>query len=254
MVAAPLLGFAACAGLFSVASDFSWRVLGVVAIFLGVRALWDMGSRLRALDGWEAMERDPRRPVIFLRPFREDGRVTYKHAQGKYEGGIDTASREIRRATREPNLYASLTRIGPFVAVGKPGESLATPGAARIYLSDEEWQTGVASLVRRAAAVVLQPGTTEGTRWEMALVGKIVDLRRLLLLVPNRSTRPLGFIQVYGLAAQIAPLPPLEQCPPCDAFMFPDAQNFIPLVFGGRPELVLQPFVQQILQLNETRA
>ncbi len=79
----------------------------------------------------------------------------------------------------------------------------------------------VESLVRRAAAVVLQPEVSPGTLWELTIIGALVDRKRLLLLVPNPVVRPLGFARVRMLIeeTQQVALPPPGECPPCDAFM-----------------------------------
>ena len=44
------------------------------------------------------------------------------------------------------------------VAIGKPGEDLPTPGAARIYVSDEEWKEEVKRRMRAARLVVIRAG------------------------------------------------------------------------------------------------
>ena len=146
------------------------------------------------------MRADPRSPVIYLRPFQEDDRRTYDAPVGRRQGGETVPAATGAPATRERAIARQLGQIGPFVAVGKPGDSLAPLGAARIYVADAEWQSVVASLVNRAAAIILQPEATPGTLWELLLVGHAADLRRVLLLVPNPALRPLGFARIRELA------------------------------------------------------
>jgi hypothetical protein len=241
--------------LVSFISDWRWWLIGGLGIFAGARWLVDYGRRLRAPDGWELMRRDPRPPVVFLRPFQEDSRWTYDNPIGKREGGDITPSAGRKRATREPKVARELSRIGPFVAVGRPGEKLSPLGAARIYVSDEQWQETVLSLVGRAAAVVLQPEVSPGTLWELHVIGRMVDTRRLLLLVPNPGVRPLGFARVRMLIEETlqVTLPPPGQCPPCDAFMFDPSGQPVPVVLQRRANLALQPFATQVLQLGITR-
>ena len=42
--------------------------------------------------------------------------------------------------TPEQELADILEHVGPVVAVGKPGEPLPELGAARLYVSHDEWQ------------------------------------------------------------------------------------------------------------------
>ncbi len=92
--------------------------------------------------------------------------------------------------------------LGPFVAIGKPGEALAHEGgAARLYVADEDWKQVVEFLVHRASAVVLQPEPTEGTLWETMLAAGALNHGRILFIVPNPHLRPLGFPHVKQMIA-----------------------------------------------------
>jgi hypothetical protein len=140
------------------------------------------------------------------------------------------------------------------VAVGQPGEPLATLGAARVYLADHEWKGTVESMVHRAGAVVLQPEFSSGTLWEVELVIRAVDLRRLLLVVPNPAVRPLRFTRVRQLIAERfgVTLPPIDTCPPCDAFYFDATKRPIPLRLDGNASQAAKPFVDHLLALGES--
>src|SRR5436305_1611609 len=37
-------------------------------------------------------------------------------------------------------------KVGPVIAIGRPGEELAEPGAARMYVGDDDWQVMVTDL------------------------------------------------------------------------------------------------------------
>ena len=37
-------------------------------------------------------------------------------------------------------MVAHLGGVGPVLAIGRPGEKLAHLGAARLYVSDDDWQ------------------------------------------------------------------------------------------------------------------
>ncbi len=230
--------------------DFRLWILALGFAVMAIAKVIDIGRRVQEPDGWDLMRRDPRPPVIYLRSFVEDRRVTSKEPLGRREGGAAVTSVRTKPASREPRLAHAFQSIGPFVAVGAPGERLAPIGAARIYLSDDTWQTTVATLVERAAVVVLQPEVTPGTWWELHLVIDTVDLRRVLLLVPNPALRPLGYERVHSLTSQVLPVPLPEHPAACDAFMFDDERRPQPLTFGRTPARALQPFVAQVRRVT----
>ncbi len=65
-----------------------------------------------------------------------------------------------------------LNAYGPVVAVGRPGRSLASLGAAREHLPDSTWQEQVAARMGDAGIIAVATGETDGLAWEL---GKIVD-------------------------------------------------------------------------------
>jgi TM2 domain-containing membrane protein YozV len=60
-----------------------------------------------------------------------------------------------------------MERIGPVVAIGKPGERLPELGAARLYVGNDEWQEVVRRFMREAALIVIRAGETAGVWWEI---------------------------------------------------------------------------------------
>ena len=68
--------------------------------------------------------------VLYLRAFQSD----ISNAEGAIGSG---------QATPEEQLADVLRPIGDLVAIGQPGEELPLLGAARIYLSNEEWKGDV---------------------------------------------------------------------------------------------------------------
>jgi hypothetical protein len=90
----------------------------------------------------------------------------------------------------EELLGAAFRRCGPFVAIGRPGERLTTPGADRMYVLDEEWQNIVLNYLKRCQAVVLQPAQSEGVHWEMEQIFALVPRNRVLVSMLNFKDRP----------------------------------------------------------------
>jgi len=229
-------------------------ILGVCfTVLAGIRGV-DTGRRMRLRDGWEELQRDPRPPVIFLRPFREDRRTISNGPIGPQKGADVPAAAAEGRATIEPQIGSALRAIGPFVAVGQPGEWLAPFGADRLYVDEDDWRSTVALLIENSGAIVIQPDATPSTYSELMFVARHVDPQRILMLVPNPALRPLGFERVRRLAGSLLPVPLPQSCTPCDAFIFDRDWNPRPLLFGRdwRPAFLsrLEPSIGPFLNLT----
>jgi hypothetical protein len=162
---------------------------------------------------------DPRAPIIYLRGFADDGFGSYQpdtflaschgieaipwrkaRTLGRRRiplpGWVFNPVKIVRllfnanRQTAEEVLVGGFSEQGPLIAVGRPGEVLATPGAPRMYLTDETWQQTVLECLGRCQAVVLQPSESEGVRWEMERVFDLVERHRILLSVSRFHGRP----------------------------------------------------------------
>lgn len=80
-------------------------------------------------------------------------------------------------------LGAALTAAGQ-IAIGKPGETPPSLGAARSYLSDDEWRAQVLEWMRRAGLVAVIAGARRWVSWELEQLTAQGRLDRLLLLFP----------------------------------------------------------------------
>jgi hypothetical protein len=94
--------------------------------------------------------------------------------------------------------------VGPFVAVGNPGDRLPQLGAARFYERDfsgdgRNWQLFVREMLLRARLVLIVPGGTVGLAWEIAQCREVVAPQRLVVLIPG-SLENYGVFR--GMAAQ----------------------------------------------------
>jgi hypothetical protein len=121
----------------------------------------------------DVLSKDPREPVLFLRQFGDDD---VRHED-------PTLPLSFAR-TFEERMVRSLGAIGPVVAIGRPGDHLPPPGAARIYLPNEAWQAEVSVFIDRSAFIALQTGDTPGIRWEVSQVVSRVRPSRLILVLP----------------------------------------------------------------------
>ncbi len=231
IIVSPVLAALLFLKLISFDIDGRFYIYGFAFLLIGALAGIRTGVQLRAPDAMEVLRRDPRPPIVFLRPFDEEQRVMEGNPVGKREGGEDPA-RSKGKSAYERTLAVLLRKSGPFIAIGRPGEPLATLGAARIYVADHEWKEHVEAMVRSAGAVILQPELSAGTLWEVELVAATWDRKRLLLIVPNPALRPLRYARIRDVVQERLGinLPHVEACPPCDAFYFDDSGRPVPLL------------------------
>ena len=103
----------------------------------------------------ESVITDAKPHLLYLRPFRSD----YTTTKGVLRARLET--------TEEEQLADVLRPFGELVAIGRPGESLPTPGAARIYTSDEEWRDVVKRQMQATRLVVIRAAVGENVLWEL---------------------------------------------------------------------------------------
>jgi hypothetical protein len=134
-------------------------------------AVYYRGVRKAKLPAAELRASDPRPPVLLLRQFRDDMLSTVRFGFGD-------------RPTFEHALAASLSRIGPTISVGRPGERLQPLGAAREYLTDPDWQRAVEKLIDEAAVVVFVVGDSENLLWEFRAALTAREAAGILVVMP----------------------------------------------------------------------
>ena len=90
----------------------------------------------------------------------------------------------LGRKRLEAAIADELSRLGPFIAIGQPGERLPRLGAARAYFSDDEWQSAVIDWISRARLIVMIAGRTPWVQWELRQIVRAGQLDKLLILLP----------------------------------------------------------------------
>lgn len=120
----------------------------------------------------EADENAP--AIIYLRSFQDD-RLTAKEVDLFLRPGV----------SEEEALVSVLDDIAPVLGVGRPNEKYLPDGAACIVVTDERWHEKVAELAQKAELAVLRLGSTEGVLWELQYCLENLDLKKLLLILPN---------------------------------------------------------------------
>jgi hypothetical protein len=163
------------------------RILGVLlATVVGCAGAlaYKSGAQHSARPANELLSRDPRPPVIYLRSFQDDPVAAQGIALPHQSLGFLQFTN-----SEEQQLASVASEIGPFIAVGKPGEPLPQIGAARMYLKNAEWQPRVLQLMQSARLVLLRAGRTEGLWWEVATAVKTVKPERLVFLLPYNAAQ-----------------------------------------------------------------
>ncbi len=180
---------------------------------------------------------DTRKPILFLRPFEDDAKTSLQppgllsaitgvrgtlsakpsSLLGKDDGGrisvmemvlMSNPARLLRMVfnlgagSSEETIARYFESYGPVVAIGRPGEGLTTPGAARVYLADNDWRAVVLDELKKSQAVVMQPGSTEGVRWELERIREHVEPYKVLLCLVSFWKDPEGFDDLARLVGR----------------------------------------------------
>ena len=156
----------------------------IVSVVLG-GALAVVGNMFSPRDVRTIVRDDDRRkPILFLRPFASDqARFWYRlYRRIFWSGGY---FQEVYNS--EEILADIFSYVGPFVALGKPGEFVATPGAARSYVNDDEWQAEIEKWLRKAQVVVFQAGDGESLWLEFQLMIRNCLPHTVLLFIPPQD-------------------------------------------------------------------
>jgi hypothetical protein len=173
-------------------------VLGAVGINLRIR-----GQRYLAAAAGQLLAGDPRLPVVYLRSFEVDDVTANASDRCLFAADVVVA------VTAEEQVARAFTPVGPFVAVGQPGEVLPYLGAVRVY-AGEEWRQVVLELLGRARLVVLCAGLGAGLRWELDQVRRHVPPERVVLLATLDAADYEQFCVVAAshLLVTLPPYPP----------------------------------------------
>jgi hypothetical protein len=163
-----------------------YLLLVVPKILIGLgAALYLRGRQHASKASAAAIIADDHPGVLYLRAFATDGTASPSDAglamlSPAIVGGLLTAEEQLREVM-EP--------FGEMVAVGKPDESLPTPGAARLYVPDTEWKDVVARRMSAARIVVIRADRSAGVLWELERATQLLEPRRLLILFLNMYPR-----------------------------------------------------------------
>lgn len=170
------LAFGIAFSLQDVDGSLVTRLLKYMSLPIGV---WGCFTLIRArryfqVDVDSLLTIDKRPPILFLRSFSDDEKQRFWNSQ-----------RALLDFSLETRLANHFFQFGPFIAVGSPKEGLPQLGAARVILSDNQWQSQVLSWMKEANVIVMYSGTSEWVNWELR---KILESNRstsLILMFPE---------------------------------------------------------------------
>ena len=158
-----------------------FAVGGLVVAGIG-GVLFRIARALGRADTRRLLARDHRPPVLYLRSFADDTLLLATIASAR-RPFFELFSFRGRDPFEEAIAW-ELATYGPVVAVGRPGRSLASLGAAREHLSDDTWQDQVAQRMDDARAIAVAAGDTPGLHWEVAQVVTAGHLSKTMFVLP----------------------------------------------------------------------
>jgi TM2 domain-containing membrane protein YozV len=98
----------------------------------------------------------------------------------------------------EQELALFMSRIGPVVAIGKPGERLPELGAARLYAADDRWRDRITDLLRQARIVVVRAGNTPNLWWEIDQAMIAVPRYRVMVVCLGSDEHLAAFDRTFA--------------------------------------------------------
>lgn len=162
------------------------------------------------VDGDTVLREDTRPPVLFLRSFADETSqqaVLHRFKRIALPEKTWLALGVPNNAVQEQDALGHVFRkIGPYVALGKPGEELPELGSAKMYVPNAAWQERVRTLIGTSRLIVFQAGRTEGLRWELNELVKTVNPVMLLVILPVTTDDYASFVQWANLVLP-RPLP-----------------------------------------------
>ena len=193
-------------GIMFTIGGFAAALIGAW-LFRIARALGRRGAK-------RVLEADRRRSALYLRSFDDDSLPLPAIASAR-RPLFELFS--VRGADPfEESVAWELNSYGPVVAVGRPGRSLASLGAAREHLADETWRDQVANRMEEAGIIAVATGETDGLAWELGQVVSGGHLAKTFFVFPpvapdaldRRWAHTSAALAEHGLAVGPLPVPP----------------------------------------------
>ncbi|MCY7308695.1 MAG: TM2 domain-containing protein [Rhodoferax sp.] len=186
---------------FQFAAETWWIAFPSLAAFLisahtGFRLL-RTGWKYDVVSAEKLLKTDRRPPVVYLRSFEADSEIVLRPA-GFWNRSVTVVFDYMMTFSPEQELAEVLNRVGPVIAIGKPGEPLPELGAARLYVSDVDWKAKVTDMIARSRLVVIRTGSTPNLQWEIEQTMARVPRRHILFVSLGDAKRTAFFDQYFS--------------------------------------------------------
>ncbi len=148
----------------------------------------------------------------------------------------------------------ALSNMGPYVALGRPTENCRNMdlGAAKKFVSNEEWKDSVIDWLNQCIAVVVEAADSSSLGWEIEQTIRIVPPTSVLIICPHTDFDYQFFSEAYS---HLFPKELPKKRPRSRLLTF--NENWLPTELTNvDKELTgsLQPFFQQVQQRNITES
>ena len=188
-------GLIAFAGLSTGSRASGVSVLFVLVLMVGGFALVARGRRYSTPIGESPL--DQRSPIVYLRSFRDEADEASVTAFFRDALTGEQLAGDIPHSgpTEQLLLAQFFSTIGPYEALGNPGEDVPQTGARRIYKEHDKWQSDLSQMLGRARLVIVHAGATPGLKWEIGHLIRSIPPVRVLLLTTGRRGDYEAFLQ-----------------------------------------------------------
>jgi TM2 domain-containing membrane protein YozV len=186
---------------FKYLEDIWWISFPSLAVFLvsahvGFKLL-RTGWKYDVISAEQLLATDSRPPVVYLRSFEADSEIVMR-PPGFWNRALTVVFDYMMMFSPEQELAEVLNRVGPVIAIGKPGEPLPELGAARLYVSDAAWKAKVTDMIARSCLVVIRTGSTPNLQWEIEQTMARVPRRQILFVSLGDAKRTAFFDQYFA--------------------------------------------------------
>lgn len=163
---------------------------GLIGIVFGppTASLYRRARVRAALDVKGVLVEDARPPVLYLRSFADEDLMVRPrwHWRRSFIENITAWSERL-----EEVVARQLAIYGPVVAIGLPGERETRLGAAREYVSDDEWRHTIVERMEMAGVIAVSLGKGAGLRWELTTAANIGVLQKCVFIFPKVDAQEL---------------------------------------------------------------
>jgi len=127
------------------------------------------GKKHSVERGESVLQGDTRPPVVYLRSFKDEELESSVFDRFKNLASSDKtwlAATVPNNGIQEQDALGYVFRkIGPYIALGRPGEKLPELGSSKLYATNNEWQDTIRAFFNKSRLVVFRAGITDSLKW-----------------------------------------------------------------------------------------